>query len=199
MTRPQELVEGVLYTLQKSDKLPDKMSFIGYEPDIESEPIKLPIIEVDMGTQVSIDEVNTDFVGFEEDESGNDVGRIYQTLYTQELRVSVWTAQDSRYDPRDISDDVRTELYSHVTSGPGKPLRHPDDDRILGDTFRIWMTEGEHTDDLSTSPSLRRWEITMFISASEEFIVQPDAGVIESFDQATSLNDVLDDERISIQ
>lgn len=179
MVRPKELVEGVLYTLQQSDDIPDSASFIGFEPDIDSQPINLPLIEVSITTQIEVDETNTDFVGFKTDADGNEIGRIYETLYTQEMTVASWTAQGSKYNPRNIGNYVRDALYSHETGGPNEPLRHPDDNRALDDVWRFEIIEGEHTDDLGTSPTLRRWEEIIEVSASEQYIT--DEKPIEGF------------------
>lgn len=170
MVRPKELIQAVLYTLQKSSALPESTNFVGYEPDIDSEPIKLPLVEVSSGSKITVDESNTEFVGFRTDVDGNDIGRIYETLYTQDLEVSVWTAHESRFSPRDISDTVKTELFAHVTSGPDVPLRHPDDDRTLDEVWGFQMLEAERTDDLGTSPTLRRWQEVIEISASEQYL-----------------------------
>ena len=175
MVRPKELVEAVLYTLQQSDRLPEAVNFVGYEPDIDSESIKLPLIEVSMATQLEVSDMNTDFVGFREDDEGREIGRIYESLYTQELNIAVWTAQGSRYSPRDLGDIVRDELYAHSTSGPDQPLVHPEDDRPVDEVWRFWITEGAHTDDLGTSPTLRRWQEIIQISASEQYVTNADA------------------------
>lgn len=188
MARPQELVEAVLYTLQQSSDLPEAASYIGYEPDIDGESIKLPLIEVSPATQIEIDETNTDFVGFKTDNSGNQIGRIYESLYTQELNIAVWTAHGSKYSPRDISDVVRDELYAHSTGGPNKPLHHPEDNRVLDEVWRFWIMEGAHTDDLGTSPTLRRWEEIVQISASEQYVTDADS-VIDAVNERLEQDD----------
>ncbi len=170
MVRPNELVEALLYTLKQSDNIPDSASFVGYEPDIDSEPIKMPLIEVSLGTQFEISEENTDFIGYVTDADGNQVGRRFESLYEQELTIAAWTAHGSKYDPRTISDAVRDEIYAHTTAGPNKPLRHPEDDRVLDEVWKVTITEGEHTDDLGRSPTLRRWEELISISASEQYV-----------------------------
>jgi len=173
MVRPKELIEGVLWTLQQHPDIPDSASYVGYTPDINSESIKLPVVEVSMGPQVRLREENTDFVGFKTDDNGNQIGRIFEALYTLELNVAVWTAQGSKYSPRDISDSVRDALYSHDIAGPGEPLVHPD----FGPIDEVWsfdILEGSHTDDLTTSPTLRRWQQDVSVSASEQYVVHPD-------------------------
>lgn len=173
MVRPKQLVESILYVLKNEADLPDHSSFVGYEPDIDSESLKLPLIEVSMGVQVEIDESNTDFVGFRKDDDGNNIGRVYETLYSQELNVSVWTAQGSKYSPRKMSSAVRDALYNYTTTGPQETLPHPDIGP-LDEVWRVKVTEGEHTDDLGTSPTLRRWREIVQINASERYITDSD-------------------------
>lgn len=174
MVRPNELVEAVLYTLQQSENIPDAAKFVGYEPDINSQPIKLPLIEVSLSTQFELNEENSDFVGYVTDSAGNQIGRKFESLYEQELTIAAWTVHDSSYDPREIGSVVRDEIYAHTTEGPNQPLRHPDDDRVLDEVWKITVTEGEHTDDLGTSPLLRRWEEIITISASEQYVTSED-------------------------
>lgn len=168
MVRPQEIVDSVLYTLQQSDDIPDDTNFLGFEPDIENQAIKLPLIEVSTGVQTDLSEINTDFVSFVEDESGNHVGRVYETLYVIEITVAVWTAAGSKYDAREIGNYVRDALYQHDTAGPGRPLQNPDGSSV-NEVWRFIVESGEQTDDFSTSPTLRRWEQRLAISASEQY------------------------------
>lgn len=169
MVRPQQLIDAVLYTLQSSDDIPSAASFVGYEPDIDSESIKLPLIEVSLGPQAHLSEMNTDFVGFKTDESGRDIGRIYESLYTLQMNVSVWTAHGSKFSPRKIMDSIRDALYAHDTAGPNLPLRSPDGSPV-DEVWRFAIQQGEQTDDLGTSPTLRRWQQTIVVSASEQYV-----------------------------
>jgi hypothetical protein len=169
MVRPQKLIEAVLYTLQQSDDLPSATNFVGYEPDIDSESIKLPLVEVSPGLQEHVSLVNTDFVGFKTDDDGREIGRIYESLYTLEINVAIWTAQGSKFSPREISNAVRDELYAHDTAGPDQPLRHPDGSPV-NEVWRFAIQEGEQTDDLATSPTLRRWQQDILVSASEQYV-----------------------------
>jgi hypothetical protein len=178
MVRPQELIEAVLVTLQDCSDIPDSANFIGYEPDIDSESIKLPLIEVSTGLMSELSEMNTDFVGFQKDDQGRDIGRIYESLYTLELNIAVWTAHGSKYSPREISDAIRDALYAHSTSGPARPLRNPDGSPV-DEVWRFAVQEGEQTDDLATSPTLRRWQQDVVVSASERYVTNSEADPLE--------------------
>jgi hypothetical protein len=181
MVRPQQLVDAVLYTLQSSADIPSAANYVGYEPDINSESIKLPLIEVSTGVMVNADRSNTELVGDKTDDSGNVVGKIYTTLYTLELNIAVWTAHGSKWSPRDIGDEVRDELYKRTTSGIGLPLVDPEDDDPLDEVWRVRMDEASQTDDLNTSPTLRRWRQTITVSASEQYITEPEQPPLSGF------------------
>jgi hypothetical protein len=178
MVRPQELIDGVLYSLKNSSDIPSDANFIGYEPDIDSQSIKLPLIEVSPVTQQVVSDINSDFVGYKTDSNGDRIGRVYDSLYTMQLTVSVWTAHGSKYSPRDMMDSVRDALYDHETAGPDLPLRKPDGSEI-DEVWSFQMSEGEQNDDLGTSPTLRRWEQNLLISASEQYVT--DEKPIEGF------------------
>jgi hypothetical protein len=180
MARPQDIVDGVLYTLQTEPDIPSAANYVGYEPDIDSESIKLPLVEVSTGPMTNVSEMNTDFIGHRTDDSGNRVGSIYQTLYSFELTIAVWTAHGSKFSPRDISDSVRGRLYRHSTSGPNVPLRNSDDDSPIDEVWRFDLVEGLQTDDLGTSPTLRRWQQLVTVNASEQYITEPDEDPIQA-------------------
>lgn len=188
MVRPKELVESVLHILQNNAGLPDETNFVGYEPDIDSESIKLPLIEVSLAEQAEINEVNTDFVGFRTDNDGNQIGRIYESLYTQTINISIWTAHGSKFSPREIDTTVREALYDYATTGPDKTLPHPEMGS-LDEVWRVKITEGSHTDDLGTSPTLRRWEEVVEISASEKYITDSSEPPIEEITQRLEYDD----------
>jgi hypothetical protein len=173
MVRPQQLIQSVLYTLKTKPDLPEQTTFVGFEPDIDSQPIDLPMVEVSPNTQVHVSESNTDFIGMKTDDEGREIGRIYESLYTLDVDVAVWTAQDSKYSPRNLMDEVRDALYTHDTAGPDKDLRFSDGSPV-DEVWRFSVLEGEQTDDLTTSPILRRWTQNVTISASERYVTDED-------------------------
>lgn len=186
MVRPQEIVDSVLYTLQEADDIPSAANYVGYEPDINSESIKLPLIEVSTGTMANVNRANTEFVDMKTDDNGREVGRIYSTLYTLELNVAVWTAHGSKWSPRDIGDEVRDELYKHATSGPDLPLISPEDRSSLDEVWRVNIQDGSQTDDLNTSPTLRRWRQTITVSASEQYVTDSEEPPTSGFNLNTA-------------
>lgn len=187
MVRPQGIIDGVLYALQRSDNLPDNTNFVGYTPDIDSEAIKLPLIEVSPGPQEKISVSNSEFVRFRTDSDGNDIGKVYEACYNIEITVAAWTAQGSKYSPREMGNIVRDELYRYETAGPNQKLLDPEDDSTIDEVWNFAMQQGEQTDDLNTSPTLRRWQQQVLISASEQYITDAD----DAPTSATNVNEAL--------
>lgn len=179
--RPKELVETVAGAIEDSGRLPDSTNYVGYEPDMDSEAIKLPLVEVSATSEARIDDHNTDEQCHIYDDDGNAVGRVYHSLYQLTIDVSVWTAQGSRYDPRDLGDAVYRALYQYDSSGPGGDL--------ATEVWRVRVGDGGPDEDFGTSPTLRRWSQEVDIWAYEEFtsdedyivnVVRPGAGDFSS-------------------
>jgi len=180
MVRPQEIIEATIFTLQESSNIPDAANYVDNTPDISTQSIKLPVIEVSIGPQRILADENTDFIGTKTDNNGREIGRIYESLYTLELYVVTYTAQGSKYSARDISDSIRDELYAYDTSGPNETLVHPENGPV-DEVWRFDIIEGVHTDDLNTNPTLRRWQQDVLVSASEQYVTtdveDPAAGI----------------------
>lgn len=171
MVRVQELIEAVIYSLEQSEEIPDRTSFIDHVPNIDTEAIKLPVISVYPGDKTYLSDANSDFVQFTTDGDGNQTGRMYESLYTVEVTIAVYTAEGSQFSARAIMDSVRDKVFTHESSGLQKPLRNPDDS-IIDDVWRVAIQSGEQNDDFGTSPTLRRWEQTITIQAGETFTTE---------------------------
>jgi tRNA nucleotidyltransferase (CCA-adding enzyme) len=92
MVRPQEIIEATIFTLKESSNIPDAANYVDNTPDISTQSIKLPVIEVSIGPQMILSDANTDFVETKTDNNGREIGRIYESLYRLELYVVTYTA-----------------------------------------------------------------------------------------------------------
>jgi hypothetical protein len=174
MVRVKELIEAVLNVLKQSGQLPSETNFIGVEPDMDTQPIKLPLVEVSSQRQEEVQETNTSFVGFRTDDDGNQIGKVFQSLYYETLEISVYTAQGSKFDPKELGQAVRDVMFGFSTKGPNKTLIHPDFGPV-NEVYMVEMLYGNHTDDLGTSPPLRRWTQELEIYASEQYLTDADS------------------------
>lgn len=164
--RPREVIESLVGAVKDTGRLPSEMNYVGYEPNIDTEAIKLPMLEVNTLSEARISEHNTDEVGVKQDSDGNDVGRVFHALYQLTVEVNVWTAQGSKYDPDVLGDQVYASLYNYDSSGPKRSL--------ADDVWRVRVGDGEPDPDFATSPTLRRWSQEVEVWAYESFSVDED-------------------------
>lgn len=159
--KARDVIKAVVAVIRDSGRLPDSTNYIGYEPNIDTDAIKLPLVEVVTTSSARISEHNTDQQGVIEDDSGNVVGKVFHELYQLSIEVNVWTAEGSKYDPNVLSDSVYSALYPYDSSGPGKSLAE--------DVWRVRIGDGSPDEDFGTSPTLRRWSQEVDIWAYETF------------------------------
>lgn len=170
MVRPNKILNAVINSFEQDDRLPDRVNYLDHEPSISTESVKLPVVEVSPTTEARVTEENSDFAGYITDSNGNRVGRIYQSLYTLEFIVAVWTVEESKYDVRELGQSVRDILYEHDTKSVGESLEY-DDGTPMDEVWQFRVRDGTHDNDLNTSAPLRRWQQTVSVAASEEYRV----------------------------
>mgnify|MGYP006914287602 FL=1 len=185
MVRVQDIIDAFLYAFQTSNRVPDDLTYVGYMPDINTEAIKLPILHIEIISRTEIGALNTDFVEYYTDENGNDIGKIFESMFDVTLEISVWTAEGSRHDPREIGNYVRDEIYTYTKKGPQKQLVSPTGE-TLDEVWHVRLDEANHTDDMGTSPVLRRWQQNVYVRASEQFIQNVEKPHIKSVVVANS-------------
>lgn len=159
--RPDEIIDTIVDLLDGN--VSDRVSFVKHELDSEGEDsdVYLPIVEIQPITMINLNDFNTDFVGYKHDEDGNQIGRIYQSRYEMDVQLDVWTAARSEDDPNEIGGEIRTTLYPYTSSVSEK--------EFPGDVWKFSFLEGNPNQDLTMSPSVRRWEQDIEIWSYEQF------------------------------
>lgn len=168
MVSTQEVIDAIIYALESSDVITDDASYIDHDPDITTEAIKLPVIQVSPNIKNRISDENTDFIGLVDGESENSVKEVYEALYTLDVTIAAWTAEGSQYSGREIQESITEALFKYETSGMDEPLKKSDGS-VIDDIWRFTVQTGEQNDDLNTTPTLRRWRKTVVVSMSETF------------------------------
>lgn len=169
--RPNEIVSAVRKTIENSNNLPSQTSYLEHEPDLQGEDagLHLPLVTVRPISNLRIRNFNTDRVGYTYDAQGNQTGRVFEAEYRLNLRINIWTAaQSSGPDVRELGEKVWDALYPHDTAGPDQPL--PDMQDFDPDAvFRLTVRQGEAANDMTMTPSLRRWRMSVWAWATHEF------------------------------
>lgn len=164
--RPREIIQEIVSAIQSSGQLPSETNYVGYEPNIDTEAIKLPLIEVVTVSEARINDHNSDKQGVIRDDNGNAVAKVYHALYQLTLEVNVWTAHGSKHDPNVLGDSIYNALYPYDSTGPAQDLGD--------DIWRVEVGDGSPDEDFSTSPTLRRWSQEVNVWAYEAFQTDED-------------------------
>lgn len=175
MARPDELVSAVLRALDNSSRLPDDLSYLDEEPDTTGSDanVKLPVCSIQTIGGIRLDPFNTDQVDVLTDKDGNAVGRIYHSEYRLDLQLDVWVAEGSSHDADTLGNKVRSVLYNYDSAGPSGFLKDNQGQNIT-DVWRFRVGDGERRDDLTMTPSLRRWRQELALWSYEEFSTTED-------------------------
>lgn len=172
MVHPNEILEGLKTACSSSDRLPDSVTYATVELDAESEHanVSLPIIEYkieDIDRNLSR---NTERVGVELDEAGNEIGEIYQSWFDMRVTASVITASRGEQNHRSLDQDLRDVLvlYDDHTLGLSLPDPHGPSETLTGvSQFQVGKITPNH--DFSTSPTMRARELTLYISFVHDY------------------------------
>jgi len=176
MAYPQEIVEAIGHTLDNAPELPDDVSYLTQEPDVTGSDsnIKLPVCSIQQIGTINLRDFNTDLAGVITDSNGNNVGRIYESRYRLDVQIDLWVAQGSKHNPDELGAELRQVLYNYDDSGPGGTLRD-ENGQDMADVWRFHLGDGERRDDLTMTPTLRRWRQEASMWSHERFDTTEDA------------------------
>jgi len=187
MVSQQVLLESVPRSLEEESAIPDDITYITHEPDFNSEAIKLPVIQVLRTAVTNVNETNTDFVGYNRDESDRITDELYERLYVMDLTVAIWTADGSVYDNAGLPNEVRTSLYKHDYDGPQKPFTYENGEPI-DDVWRVSLTNTRENDDVTYTPTLRVHEQDLRVWAAETIESPIEQDIITEVTEDVSVN-----------
>jgi len=177
MVRPKKIAESIQRSFRNSDVITNDMHYIIREVD-EDNPIKLPFISIQTMSRVRLERANTDFAGNVIDENGNTVAESFASDYNISFQIDVYTAEDSNYDAHNIGQKLDdTVLYKHDMYGPRQPLLD-ETGNVIDEIWRFKIEDSEPADDLTMSPNLRRWRMSVMTSAYHTF--EKDVDYIEN-------------------
>jgi hypothetical protein len=190
MTSPRESMEIVARAVAQSGELPSEMSLLLQEADQSADDadVSLPLLEI---TPTQVDNVvvhNTDLVGYVTDSDGNRTGRIYFSDYEMSISIDIWTTKDGGYDPDELGERLREALYPYSSYGPQRPFLDDEQNPIEQITY-FRLQDGERTDDLLQTPTVRRWSQEVELWGCEEFRTDEDYIVDVSYPSDGDLND----------
>lgn len=115
-----------------------------------------PVVEIRPVDYARNQRHNTDFIGYEHNDAGEQIGRIYQANFEMPIAISVLVASQSSHDDREIMSQIRTALWYYDSSMMSNPLPSPSGTGTLSEITELTVGQAEPQNDLSLSPGLRR-------------------------------------------
>lgn len=134
----------------------------------EDANVTLPVIElapVDVRRDQSL---NSDVHGYETNNSGDQIGKIYLYHFTMPVEIDVMTASTSTHDHRTMTRSIREILSEYDTRSGDSDLPDPNNanQTLSGISLEVGNREPVH--DFSTSPALRVSRLTVDTRFSHE-------------------------------
>lgn len=194
MATPIQILYEIRDALDDSDDLPRSVNYLVQEADMDGHDadVKIPVVQITPVSSARITDFNTDAVERITDGSGNEIGRRYHAEYQMVIQIDVLTVDDRTDDNeliRSLTNSLRNALYQYDSAGPSTKLEES--------VWRFVVDEGERIDDLTMTPTLRRWRQDVTVWSYEVFDTTEDYIVDVNTPQASEFNDTDDDGIIS--
>lgn len=170
MVSHDQAVEIIRDTIDRDDRIPDRMSYIIHEADTEGAHanVSLPLIEFQITNTNRADLNNSNLIDFVLNSDGERVGRIFELKWEMDLQMNIWTVDQSSYDADRLGQILRTVLYDYDTLGPAKTFKDDTGDPIH-DIWDFNLQSGERVDDLTQTPTIRRFRQNAEVSGAEQY------------------------------
>lgn len=157
---PDEAVSTIRRTIEESGLMPDEVTYVEEQPGDENRDVKLPAVVLQPLSSVRLTRFNTDRADYlyGEDDEGSEVivGRVFISEYTMSVQLDIWTAAGSSYDERELGEKLYDALYVHDSHGPEQSFLDEDGEPIES-IWRFRIDDSEPANDLTGTPTLRRW------------------------------------------
>lgn len=178
MVTANTLLESLATTCRRSDAVPSDVTYATVELDAEGEhsDVSLPVVEFYITDIDRNRNRNTEVVGRELDDTGAEIGYVYEQWFDAYVSVDISTVPQTQLTHRELDQRVRRALYRHDTHGPGEPLPKPNSTGVLGDVAWIHTDEISRANDFGMSPSVRGRQIDLEIGFTHQ-LTSSDLGI----------------------
>jgi hypothetical protein len=164
------VLESLVVVCQSSDALSEHVTYATVEPDRQGahSNVSLPLIEFIPESVERDTSRNTEYVGPECDEDGNQIGYKHQTWFTADVHAYVQSVDQSSHNHREIEQSLRDTLSLYdVRAGRTYKQYLPDPDNpteTLDGVNWLQLDGWERNSEFSMSPSLRTRDVQMDIA-----------------------------------
>jgi len=163
------VLDGIAEALDSVGAHPEAVKYATLELDDSGEHanVSLPVIEI-APTQIERNtDHNTNKVGYETNDDGERIGRIYEYGFDMILTVDHITAPQTRHTSRTLEQQTKEHLGIYDTRMIDADLPHPETGSPLS-SVNIVVGADEPANNFSSSPSLRIERLTLSATFTHE-------------------------------
>lgn len=167
MVHPNEILESLRVACNQADVLSEDITYSTVELDAQNEHanVPLPIVEFVVDYIDREETRNTEKIGTELDDDGNEIGYIYQSWFTMGVDANVLTASRGAGNHREIDQDLRNVLYQFDDHGMQRRPPNPDNpSETLNGISHFAVSQIQSAHDFTKNPTLRARQIDLTIS-----------------------------------
>lgn len=172
MVTKSEAKEIIVSNIVNDARIPDTVDTITREPDMGGADAQktVPLLLLAFDDTSRATHLNSDFVGYKTDDDGNKVARVFQSQWETTARIEMWTADRSTHPSiEDLGPTLREVLYTFDSRSRGDPFLDDAGDPV-DDIWNFSLQSGGRDDDLTTSPTIRRWVEQATVSGVRYFV-----------------------------
>lgn len=169
-------------TILAADQMPEAVDPLLREPDGSGADanIELPVLIITYGEESGTsDHRNTEFVGYKENSSGQQIAEVYETQWTASVDMQLWTSDRSDWDVDDLGRRLYDVLYAYQTSGPDKTFTDESGNPVES-LWHFSLDDGYRDDDLAVTPTVRRWRQTATLRGARYYVGEEQVPIAES-------------------
>lgn len=169
MVYAKTVLNGIAEALDSVDAHPQAVKYATLELDDSGEHanVELPVIEI-APTQIERNtEHNTNKTGYETNNAGERIGRIYEYGFDMTMTVDHITAPQTRHTSRELEQQTTEYLGIYDTRMIDADLPHPETGSPLS-SVNLVVGDDEPANDFSGSPSLRVERLTLSTTFTHE-------------------------------
>jgi hypothetical protein len=172
VTKP-EARELIARAVLQDTRMPEELDVILQEPDSEgsdaTKTLPLLLVELDEVERPAV--MNSDFVGYETNDDGERVARVYEVEWEGVARIELWSADGSSYDIDSLGEKLHEVLYSYDSRGTDEFFTDESGNPVES-LWNFSLRDGQREDDLTQTPTVRRWRQLADVYGARYYVEQ---------------------------
>lgn len=168
MATPHEVIEAVRRAIEDASLLSEIEAVRTQLLDASGfdSATPYPLCELTIVSQVRSTRANTDYVRDVTNDDGEVIGEILDAIWTMDLQADIFVPAVPGYSATELGGKLQKALYRYDDEVRGDLLYD-----ATGDPYQsiagLLVQDGQRQDDLSSSPSLRRWRQSLRVDFSD--------------------------------